>query len=244
MASLLVVLCLFAAEGPSDQKHRKAMEIFYRADFVRAVELLKEDLIVQQGGPREKETRELLVLALFNVDRKDEAFAAYEALLVRFPRFVFDPNAVLPETIEFFTARVAAKREAERKAAEKRAAEKPASAPVVIVAPPAKTNEQQPIVLKEPEHRFHWYYLTPLGIGQFLAKSPVRGSLFLILEAGFLALNLASYYVMYQPEMDGAGGFRNVDRARTGLVLTNVAFAGLIATAIAAVIDAACCERD
>jgi hypothetical protein len=113
-----------------------------------------------------------------------------------------------------------------------------------VEPPPKLEPASQPIVIKQPEPvpGFRWYYLFPLGIGQFAAGSPVRGTMFMVLQAGFLAMNIASYYVMYQSEAIAGGGFRDVARAKTGLLLTDIAFAGLIASVIAGIVDAVCCE--
>ncbi|MCC6805965.1 MAG: hypothetical protein IT381_00965 [Deltaproteobacteria bacterium] len=222
------VIALLLVAGPADL-HKRAVDSFDRADFRRAAELLQQDLQQQIGGRLEQKTRELLVLALYNAGRKDEAVNAYKTLLERFPDYRFNDDEVLPDTIAFFETRVP--RVAPKPPDAIQAAPDPvASAPVELKAAP-------------PQKRFHWYYLVPLGVGQFLAGSPVRGTIFLVLQAGFLAMNLAGYYALYNAQALPDGTFDNAASARTGMLLTNIAFGGLMGSIVAGIIDAAAFER-
>lgn len=96
---------------------------------------------------------------------------------------------------------------------------------------------------QEPEpRRWRWWYLAPLGVGQFLAGSPVRGTVFLVLQAGFAALNAVGYLAYYAPELQADGSSRDVARANLGVWLTNAAFVGLLGSVLAGVIDGAAFE--
>lgn len=237
---MIFSLLLLLAAPPGDL-HKRAIDTFNRADFARAADLLRLDLQQQIGKPEEEKTRELLVLALFNAGKEDDAVAAYRVLLERFPKWRFDEDSVLPDTIAFF------EKHAPRKAVPPTPAPV-ASAPVVIAKPASAASA--PVVLKQPAtpppeaKRFRWYYLFPLGIGQYAAGSPVRGTIFLLLQAGFLVMNLVGYYAIYQPQQLPDDSSKDADRARMGMLLTNIGFGGLLGAIAAGIVDAAAFERN
>jgi hypothetical protein len=254
MESIAICALLLAAPAaPSrEQVHRQAMVQYKKAEFHKAAELFAAELEllepVERGTEVEQTIRERLVLSLYSAERKDEAADAYRALRVRFPSFRFDQNRIAPSTFSFFAKIDAAA-----------AAAPPVQpAPVVQGTPPAQATPPMQVVKAAPGSepvsptprvealapreivvtppRWHWYYLTPLGIGQFLARSPVRGALFLIGELGFAGLNVAGY-LLYHPQIAGDGGVRDVRTATMGQLMMNIGFFGLIATAAIALFD-------
>jgi hypothetical protein len=252
------------------KESKRALSLYAKESYKDAVVAFKKALALLKDAPNrnaELETRKYLVLALHNSQQRDEAVKEYRALKAIAPAFRFDPDEVLPETIAFLTRAVpdepetvkseAQKSEPPRQAPRDAEPDKTAAAPpskpepareqTITVAPtteaprdlkPAATAEAAPPAVK----RWHWYYLTPLGVGQFLAGSPVRGALFLLLQAGFTALNVVGY-VLYSRELVYADGTaRDAKAAFTGQTMMNVGFFGLLASVVGGTVDGAFLE--
>jgi hypothetical protein len=113
-----------------------------------------------------------------------------------------------------------------------------ATAEVISADPAGQAPRTITIAPAAAKAQWHWYYLAPLGIGQFLAGSPVRGTLFLVLQLGFVAANVAGT-VLFNSLRVPEGGFANPQRAQAMQVLMNVGFFGLIGSALAGTIDGA-----
>ena len=223
---LLPVLCSLmlmtssAKTSTRDKRHAQAVQYYETAEFAKAANLFRQELSEllpeERGGTIERDVRESLVLSLYNGGQRDQARASYNELIATFPDFRFDPDKVLPEAIEFF--------EGDRQPKEI----KPASPP----PPQAETTQKKP---------WRWYYLAPLGVGQYLAGSPVRGAIFSVTQVGFLAMNIAGIVLLAQQRFPDRS-VRDVAKAETAQAIMDVGFFGLIAAVIAGTVDGAAFE--
>ncbi|MCC6810608.1 MAG: bacterial transcriptional activator domain-containing protein [Deltaproteobacteria bacterium] len=220
---------------------RDAEAAFLDARFAKAAGLYERALALLPSNdilsPAERDLRAQLVLSYYNAGNKPSAIAAYRSLVERFADFEFDAATVMPETARYFADAVPRV---------VRPPPAPASEPAApatreIAAAPDLQPKEIVVTPTQPARTWHWYYLTPLGIGQYLAGSPVRGTLFLALEAGALAANIACG-VLFRNDMLPNGRFLHPDRARGLQIGMDVAFFALIGAVIAAVIDAAAFE--
>lgn len=165
----------------------------------------------ERGTVVEQDVRAMLALSLYDDQRRDAAVAAYRQLMTRFPAFAFDQDVVLPETIEFFRQQQA--------------------------SPPRQTIVESTASASTAPGSWQWYYLAPLGVGQFLAGSPMRGGIFASTQVGLLALNIAAA-VAFQNERRVDGFVQSKARADTAQTVMNVAFFGLIGAVAAGAVDA------
>lgn len=210
----------------------------YRAGrFAKAIEIFTVFLAAlpepEKGSVREREAREKLVLSLYASKKRDAAVAEYKELRRRFPDFLFNTDRVSPDTVDFFERQeveVAPKPQPTpaQPASEVMIAAQPASVPVGTLQPR--------VIERAPTKQWHWYYLAPLGIGQFLAGSPVRGALLLVLEVGFITMN-AVCFALLMPQIRGDGTVQSLERAVPLQVLTNIGFFGWISTLIYGAMD-------
>ena len=221
---MLLALLLVTAPSPRADTHERALAAFKHSSFARAAELFREELRLlspsDKGSAVERNARELLVYSLYDL-RKDEAVHEYQELVDRFPDFHLSEDQVLPETVRYLESRVT-----------RHEALPPQQIKVVTLVTEPRANAP-----------WHWYYLAPLGVGQFLAHSPVRGSIFAVTQGGFLALNLAAY-AAFAGQTYSDHTAVNVGNARAAQILADVGFIGVIAAVITGVIDGAFFERD
>lgn len=202
-----------------EELHARAVEAYESAQFDKAAELFAQELGVLSsndlGRTVELEAREKWILSLYNAGRKDEAVNAFKTLRERYPSFRFNEDEVLPETVAYFEAQ----------------------APKVSAA-----KEIKPVVIAaEPKQPWRWYYLAPLGVGQFVAGSPVRGSIFAVLQGGLIAANVA-LAVDYGSRVQSNGGTANLAAASAVQTAMNITFFALIGAAVAGVVDGALFE--
>ena len=240
MRAFLIVLCsfiavpAFARSKAAEKIHTKAGKLFEMGKYKEAAKLYNDELVsldsADIGTEVEEDVRERLVLSLYSANDKPRAITEYKALIEKFPRFRFDPDRVFPDTIEFFDkeAPILAK------------PEEPVVQPAEVPLAPREitTAPQEPLA---PAKTWKWYYLTPLGIGQFLAGSPVRGTILLVLELGFVAMNVAGY-VLLQRERQPDGSVGSLQRAETARTVMNIGFFGVIGSAVLGIIDGAALE--
>ncbi len=237
----VVLFALLAlAVSPAKSLQDKASTAYRRAEFVKAAVLYKQliDKILSDDTLRGEETnaRKRLVLSLYNSDQKGDAVAQYKILKQRFPLFRLDPDEVLDETIAYLEAQVPNEAPAADPSPPETA---PVSdAPRVVASAPMPPQSEAPTEAK----RWRWYYLAPFGIGQYLAGSPVRGTIFLVLQTGFLVANIVTAVLFNQLRADG-GGFNDPTRASQLQVGMNVSFFGAIGTAAAGILDGAIFEQ-
>ncbi|MCC6812380.1 MAG: hypothetical protein IT381_33475 [Deltaproteobacteria bacterium] len=242
LRGLLLALCLSFATTASAAKHTKmgdAVEAYRAGKFARAAELYSAALAAlperDKGTALERDAREKLVLSLYAAKKEEAAVSEYRELLKRFPDFHFDPDRVSPETVSYFDVlpKPSAEPESQPVAPSPEIVAAPASEPVAM---PPKVIETPP-----PEKRWHWYYLMPLGIGQFLAGSPVRGTILLVLEVGLVAMNVVAFALL-QRELRPDGTVPSVARAYPLQVMSNVGFFGWIGALALGIVDGAALE--
>jgi tetratricopeptide (TPR) repeat protein len=237
------------------KEQKRALSLYAKESYKEAVRAFRKALSMLEETPNrdaEIETRKYLVLALYNSDQKDDAVKAYRALKQLAPSFEWDPDEVLPETISFLSG--AETREAPPKAREKSApketlkvsptpAEPAADANEAIDAAPGAPRDIKPALSTDgtarPTRQWKWYYLTPLGIGQYLAGSPVRATILLVLQAGFAAMNIAGYVLYHREFIYGDDTVRDGRAALRGQTVMNVGFFGIIGSVLAGTIDGA-----
>jgi hypothetical protein len=245
MRAFVLLLILFvapvAAAAPkgAEKKQARAMKLFELGKYKEAAQILRDTLdgldAQDKGSPLERDVRSRLVLALFSAGDKTKARSEYRTLREHFPSFRFDPDQVFPEVIAFF-----------EQAEPPTVVAAPTSAPVITVAPDAP--RQIEIVATAPvtspaTRTWHWYYLAPLGIGQFLAGSPVRGAILLALELGFIAMNVAGFVLLEQQR--GGSADRTVTslaQANTARAIMNTGFFGMLGTFAFGIVDGAALE--
>ncbi len=251
--SLVAALTLSAAKPATARAklHKKAVKSFENAEFERAAMLFRDELRTlpeeERGGPNERDARKYLVLSLYNSEQHEAARIEYRMLVDHFANFHFDPNEVLPETVAFFEG--PAPRQAAEETPPAATAEldsppssEPAIAPSPLVAAPSGAPViVQPAPTAPAPRRWHWYYLAPLGIGQYLAGSPGRGTFFLLTELGLLATNITMGFLLGAQRMPD-GTVRDLGAATAYQAMLNVSAWGLIAAGIAGVIDGAAFE--
>jgi hypothetical protein len=251
LRTLLVILLLagpsFAAkkrEPTRAQVHDKAMAAYQSLDFKQAAELFSRELSMlkaeERGMDVELQVRQRLVLSLYQTSRKSDALNEYQVLLEHFPSFRFNEDEVLPETIEFFEK--SAKKPKVESDPKTQLGSAARNQPKEIVVSP-----DSPRVIAEPASafseptakRWRWYYLTPFGVGQYLAGSPVRGTLFLLLQAGLVAADIGLFVRLNQiATLSGDKLYTNQARATADLqIALNVVFFSMISSFVAGFID-------
>ena len=209
--------------SPRADTHEHAAQALRKGDFAQAAQLFTSELQMlapdERGTAIERDAREQLAFAQLSAGNDNAAVESYRALVLAFPGYRLDPDKYLPETISFFDD---------------------ATKPKVAASTPAVAEPPRVIqataAAPEPK-RWHWYYLAPLGIGQFAARSPVRGTIFAALEVGFAATNVVGA-VMYQRDVHGSLAL-NPAQGKRDQLLMDIGFFGLIGSLVAAVIDGA-----
>jgi hypothetical protein len=216
------------AAATTQTLHNRAVQKFNDAMFAEAAVLFQAELAkVSETDPptaMELVAREKLVLSLYQSGDLAGARAAYRRLKSRFADFRWNPHEVTAETMAEIEG------ESERPVHIVRASpDGPASLPASAEAP-------RTLVKAQPS--WHWSYLAPFGIGQFLAGSPVRGALLLAAELGFATMNLiGGLLLLAQTNPDGT--MRNLRAGESAVIVMNVGFCGLMGALVAGVIDGA-----
>ena len=232
------------------QVHDKAMAAYQSLDFKQAADLFAREVAMlrpaERGTDVELQARQRLVLALYQTSRKNDSLTEYHAMRERFPTFRFNEDEVLPETIEFFEKAAPPKPDVVAKQNDPLKKDSPAkvtpdSPKQIIVSPdsPRVLTQPPPDVASAPVKRWHWYYLAPFGIGQFLAGSPVRGTIFAVLQAGLVAADIALYVRLNQVATQSGNELRTTQPQLTGdlQIALNVVFFSMIGSFIAGFID-------
>ena len=240
-ALFTLVFCLLVTQSAlaasRDSLKQRAFAAFKDGEFKRAIPLFERYLAHldsgEQGTAVEREAREHLVLALYNAGKKNDAAEACRKLRAHFPDHVFNPDEVMPDARAFFASRCPAETAAP---APITPSIEPASQPSVEPAP--ASSEAPRLVQEAPARKWSAAYLVPLGIGQFLAGSPVRGAIFLAAEVLLGALNVVGT-VLYFRELRPNGYFRDVERARAAQIMMDVGFFGLAGALVAGLLDGA-----
>ncbi len=248
VACCVVVVCAgfaFSAEAQQrtnvarERAHEQGRKQFRSGEFAKAAETFEKELALlfdsERGTPVELSARENLVLALYAAKKLPAAYKQYQKLLDTFAAHRFDADSVLQETIDDLERHVS------RRAAVVRDSSAPT--PTELSAAPASVPQvnapfDQPKALKTAasERRWHWYYLTPLGIGQFLAGSPVRGAIFTVTQLGFLVANIAGM-IVFRQQTNAALQADDPARAEAAQLAMNIGFFGAIAAVTAGLID-------
>lgn len=205
------------AKDTRESVHQKAMNAYESAQFSKAAELFEQEisLLAQSdiGRAVELEAREKWILSLYNAGKKDQAVAEYKTLRARYPSFRFNEDEVLPETVQYF---------------DQHAGPSLVDQPRIVKGPGLSPTQ--------PAQPWQWYYVAPLGVGQFLAGSPVRGVVFAVLEVGLVAANIA-LAVDYNSKVGANGGTRDVAGATTLQTAMNVTFFSAIGAFVAGTVD-------
>lgn len=227
-----------AAPKSADKKQARAVKLFELGKYKEAAQLLRETLdgldSHERGSALEQDVRSRLVLALFSAGDKTRARSEYRALRERFASFRFDPDQVFPDVIAFFE--------------QNEPPDAPASAPVITVTPDAPRQIEIAAPTPTPAsttatRSWHWYYLAPLGIGQFLAGSSVRGAILLVLELGFVAMNVAGYVLLEQQRAGNTDRkVTSLNQANTARAIMNTGFFGMLGTLAFGIVDGAALE--
>lgn len=222
--SALLWLVLLATASPSTLE--QATRSFAEAKYDEAATQYSNVLNQMERGAIERtaepDVRERLGLSHYLAHHVDAARTEFRALCSRFPKYAPDKDALTPDAVAFIheVAECAPK---EPKLEE--------------VIPWWSTGEHSP---KQPA-AFRWYYLAPLGIGQYAAGSPVRGTVFLTTQLGFLALNIAGAVLLANQRVPG-GFVQDVSSAQNAQVMINVGFFGLLSSLIVGTLDGALWE--
>lgn len=175
----------------------------------------------------EQDVRERLGLSHYLAHHVDASRAEFRALCSRFPKYAPDKDALTPDAVAFIY-------EVSECSPKASLSKEPKPQEVI---PWRSTGEDSP---KEPA-AFRWYYLAPLGIGQYAAGSPVRGTIFLTTQLGFLALNIAGAVLLANQRVPG-GFVQDVSSAQNAQVMINVGFFGLLSSLIVGTLDGALWE--
>jgi len=240
MKPLLMMALLLTSASAQAAKTAKKLSLFAQGqqamddiEFAQAAKLFKQALSElkpsEMGRSPELDTREALVLALFQSGQQDEAAKEYRALKDRFPAFQFVADRVAPETVAAIEQRARSVQPATSPSLAKTA-----SAP--FAQPPRLVQQTQ-----TPPGRWHWYYLAPLGIGQFAAHSPVRGTIFAVLQVGLIVSNIA-LATAFGSLVAKDGATSDPARGFALQVAMNVTFFAAIGAVIAGAIDGAAFE--
>ena len=242
--ALVVVLGASSHSSAWTKANDKGLRLYGKGDMPKAAEAFKKALTLTAGNKdAEIESRKYLVLSLLGANQRDAAIDAYRRLLAVSPRFAWNPDEILPEEIAYLDAAMGKKVPRAADPAEK----VPQQDPAVTTPPTVTTVERvQPenppsgdaprVVRVETKAPWRWYYLAPLGIGQFLARSPVRGAIFLTLQVAAVAMNVVGY-LLYSRELLPDGTARSAAAAQMGQNLMNAGFFGIIGSSLAGVVD-------
>ena len=247
---LCTLLCGAAADDDAMATLQKGLEQVRRFHFEQAVPFLSDVLYPtpRVKGDAVKDARIGLAQAYFFTNQKPKAERELQRLVRAFPKAKLDANLYPPDFVAFFDsvrrATPAPRADVTPKVefsatplvpATEPASEEAASEPVVE----ATSMETRPMEIVLPTVKpWRWYYLTPLGIGQYLAGSPVRGTIFLLGQAGLLATNIATY-VLFRQLTDANLTSDDPRRAQTLQIVMNTAFFGALAFLVAGLVDGA-----
>jgi len=186
---LSLLLCSSTALAATDQRVRKAMDLFDRAEFTKAKDLLV-GLVDAPELPDEDRLQARIYLAASYYGLGDRASAKAQFLILarRYPRAELDPYLFLPEVVDLYNAaRMQVRREA------------PGETPPAPPAPPAHGKPlaaaapaPAPAVAPAPAHGHSAATFLPFGAGQFARGDAFAGHLFLWGEVGTLALAAAA----------------------------------------------------
>lgn len=212
-----VLLSVLAS--PQKEAHERGLAAFRQSDFSRAAREFKTELDqlsnADRGTQTELAARELRTFALYEAGDKAGAALEYRLLCERFPAYKLDEDAVLPETIAYLTSQVP---------------RDTSGHPLMKDSTSERTGAQIKSGTNSAEdQRWHFTYLTPLGVGQFLAGSPVRGTVFATLEVGLVAANTATF-VAFQSQVDRQRTAINPGSASQWQTAANLTFIAALTT--------------
>lgn len=190
------VVLLSVLASPQKDAHERGVAAFRQSDFSRAAREFKTELDQlsrdERGTETERTARELRMFALYEAGDKAGAALEYRMLCERFPAYKLDEDAVLPETIGYLTSQVP------RDSSGHPLSQHGTSSGDTSYTPSSEVKSGANAV---DSKQWHFTYLTPFGVGQFLAGSPVRGTVFASLEVGLVAANIATF-VAFQSQVD------------------------------------------
>lgn len=186
---LSVMLCSSTALAARDQRVQKAIDLFDRAEFTRAKDLLV-GLIEAPGLSEEDQLQARIYLAAsyYGLGDRASAKAQFLALVRRYPRVSLDPGLFLPEVVDLLQeARVEIAKESgagpppPSTASAPGTAPKPPVVPAGPFAPPASPARAPALAT-----------FLPFGAGQFARGDAALGHAFLWGEVGTLVLAAAA----------------------------------------------------
>lgn len=226
----LLLLSSVAHTTPRSDSHERGLAAFRRGQFELAakefqteVELIEAS--VDRGTQQEMVAREYLMFALYEANDKNEAAAEYRALCSKFPNYRLNEDVALPETIADLNARVP--RDSDGR-------------PLIVSAKEEGVSPSQTVVGSETARplRPTWKptYLLPLGVGQFMAGSPIRGTALAVTQTGLLATYIASY-VAFSSQVDSRRTALNPAHASTWQSVANTALIAGLAVLVVGVVD-------
>jgi hypothetical protein len=187
LALLSAMLCASSALAARDQRVLKAIDLFDRAEFTRAKDLLVTLVDAPQLSDEDKlQSRIYLAASYYGLGDRASAKAQFLVLVRRYPRVELDPGLFLPEVVDLFNqARLEVLKENPSSApvAEKGPTGPPKTAVIATPAPPAATPSKP---------SFGATTFLPFGAGQFARGDAVLGHVFLWSEVGALGLAAAA----------------------------------------------------
>lgn len=192
--------------------------------------------LTQQSGearsPVDQHLREQLGLSRFLARDVAAARSEFRGLCARYPSYQPDPDALTPDAVAFI-------RESEGCSKKVVAPSTPTNTPTPPISATAATQPiAQSVTRPSPaDERFRWYYLAPLGVGQYLAGSPVRGTVSLVGELSMISLNVAGAVMLANQRLPG-GFVRDTARASEAQLITNIGFVGLAGFLVLSLVDA------
>jgi hypothetical protein len=176
LALLSAMLCAGSALAARDQRVLKAIDLFDRAEFTRAKDLLVTLVDAPQLSDEDRlQSRIYLAASYYGLGDRASAKAQFLVLVRRYPRVELDPGLFLPEVVDLFHA---ARMEVLK--------EHPQPAGPVTPAAPAPT--APPRAAAPPKPGFSATALLPFGAGQFARGDATLGHVFLWSEVGALAV--------------------------------------------------------
>ncbi|HYV44147.1 MAG TPA: hypothetical protein VFA20_04760 [Myxococcaceae bacterium] len=183
LALLSAMLCASPALAARDQRVLKAIDLFDRAEFTRAKDLLATLVDAPQLSDEDRlQARIYLAASYYGLGDRASAKAQFLMLVRRYPRVELDPGLFLPEVVDLFhQARMEVLKEGPAPATPPQpATDKPRPAPTTTAATPLAPAPSKP--------GFGATTFLPFGAGQFARGDATMGHVFLWSEVGALAL--------------------------------------------------------
>lgn len=226
MTGLAAILCIVLAPTETPEKALdRAAQLYRDARFNESLALTDAILAKEPSGNVRVECRALRAYSLFFLGLYPAARDEWLAVLELKADYIIDAVEHSPEVIAFFSRVRPAEKSAE-----------PITVVEPVAAPDPYLSANAAPASQEPQCK-PWLCLVPFGVGQFVKRDWIRGSIFAGLSAVFLGTNIGLYQSR-RAEYDRLGYLEDLEAADRSYLIQNVAFGLLVGTVAVGIVDA------